>query len=179
VAEGTDSSNLPLSAIQSVLFTYNPEMMANLRGTRGSCAQCEPEKAISLQIGQIPGCFLQAKKKRVASGFEALSMTSVRQAVRRIDPGLLERFQQTCAIAQDVPCSDGHRPFDLRSRQAPSLSIVNGGPVNEAFGDTDSVVWPSSLPERRAAVHQRRKASLRGDSKWTCSRFRGRALHSR
>src|SRR5208282_2178121 len=86
-----------------------------------------------------------------------LSMTSVRQAilsasicncrkevrgrfesgshVRRIDPGLLERFQQARAIAQHVPCSDGHRPFDLRRRQTPSFSIVIGGPVNEAFGD--------------------------------------------
>jgi hypothetical protein len=34
-----------------------------------------------------------------------------------------------------VPCSDGHRPLNLRRRQTPAFSIVTGGPVNEAFGD--------------------------------------------
>ena len=45
------SSNSTRSAIQSVLFTYNLEIVANPRGTWRFCAQCEPEKAISLQIG--------------------------------------------------------------------------------------------------------------------------------
>ena len=40
------------------------------RGTWRFCAQCEPEKAMSVQIRRIARDFLHAKKKRVASGFE-------------------------------------------------------------------------------------------------------------
>ncbi len=54
---GSGGSNPPLSAIQSVLFTYNLEMAANPRGTWRFCAQCEPEKAISVQIRIIPWVF--------------------------------------------------------------------------------------------------------------------------
>src|SRR5208337_221638 len=58
------------SAIQSVLFTYTLEMAANPRGTWRFCAQCEPEKAMLVQIRRIARDFLRAKKKRVASEFE-------------------------------------------------------------------------------------------------------------
>ena len=54
---GTGGSNPPLSAIQSVLFTYNLEMAANPRGTRRFCAQCEPEKAVPPLIRRIPAVF--------------------------------------------------------------------------------------------------------------------------
>jgi hypothetical protein len=47
---GTGGSNLPRSAKQSVLFTYYLEIPANPSVTRRFCAQCEPEKAVSLQI---------------------------------------------------------------------------------------------------------------------------------
>ena len=60
---GSGGSNPPLSAIQSVLFTYNLEMAANPRGTRRFCAQCEPEKAISLEIGRIPRVFSPREEK--------------------------------------------------------------------------------------------------------------------
>ena len=49
--KGLEGSNPPLSATESILFPYNLEIMANPRGTRGFCAQCEREKAISLQKG--------------------------------------------------------------------------------------------------------------------------------
>ena len=49
-AAGTEGSNPPLSAKQSVLFTYYLEIPANPSVTRRFCAQCEPEKAVSLQI---------------------------------------------------------------------------------------------------------------------------------
>jgi hypothetical protein len=39
------------SATQSALFTYNLEMAANPRVAWPFHAQCEPEKAISVQIG--------------------------------------------------------------------------------------------------------------------------------
>ena len=62
---GSGGSNPPLSAIQSVLFTYNLEMEANPRGTRRFCAQCEPEKAISLQIGRNSLVFSPREEKTV------------------------------------------------------------------------------------------------------------------
>jgi hypothetical protein len=62
---GTEGSNPSLSATQSVLFTDNLEMAANPRVTRHFCAQCEPEKAISLLFSRIPLVFSPREEKTV------------------------------------------------------------------------------------------------------------------
>ena len=46
--------------------------------------------------------------------------------IGRIDPGLLKRLQQACAIAQDVPRGNRHRALKLRRRKTPALSVVTG-----------------------------------------------------
>jgi hypothetical protein len=51
IAKGYRGFESPLSATQSALFTYNLEMAANPRVAWPFHAQCEPEKAISVQIG--------------------------------------------------------------------------------------------------------------------------------
>src|SRR5712671_373318 len=53
------------SATQSALFHYNLEMAVDPRVTRGFCARCEPEKAISLQMVRIPRVFSPSAEEAV------------------------------------------------------------------------------------------------------------------
>jgi hypothetical protein len=62
---GTEGSNPSLSATQSVPFHYNLEVAADPRVTRGFCARCEPEKAISLRMVRIPRMFSPSAEETV------------------------------------------------------------------------------------------------------------------
>jgi hypothetical protein len=73
-AGGTGGSNPPLSATQSVLFTYNLEM-AEICARRGACALDANRRARTLRaIRQIPRVFLHAQKSRFASPLEPIRL---------------------------------------------------------------------------------------------------------
>ena len=70
LAKGTEGSNPPLSATQSVMFSYNSEIAQDPRLTRRLCSRCEPESASPASDGRISRICLQAQKSRFASRFE-------------------------------------------------------------------------------------------------------------